>query len=579
MSTEIESSEQKIDLSKLGQFYSPIDFFDYGPSNKTPVINGLTPAEPKKSDISCSPNLIDNKTKLKVKFKNICTKVNKSFAKKNNKSYNMSRNDNNINEITTTISTLDDKNGITNVNSSMDEKSKITKLKELLMCSLCNGKIIQPKICPNCFRIACEQCVKKWFINYKNKKCFFCKNELTLEKMINIPVINNISNILNKKTIDIKNDSLVLKQLTSRLNKANKNNYNHESNRNNISSTTTRKFIQNTNNLNIRKCLKKIKHRKFPNSISESRKTNMQKNQSINYEHCPIHQDQYLFYYCINCEKSYCRTCFVFFGEEKNKHIGHTIIDYDKFQDKNNFELFRQIKYLKENNDKIKEFINKCENLKNCYNVEKIMVNKYMQSIINNYNNKIEENIKKLNELIVNYKKSIEQINKERINIKQYYLSKNNTNFTYTNFNILNEIKKMNNLEYSKEIDNYANLSPKFLFNVYHTDLKRFDILDNNFRFKAKLNNSKYNLVVLRKEKEVQVYIYYPIEKDVANKKLIFPYIYFKKKDNKWEIYELKESLVYNGHNYFIKRFNPETFCEKNSYFNIKGILYENFFM
>ena len=81
----------------------------------------------------------------------------------------MSRNDNNINEITTTISTLDDKNGLTNVNSSLDEKSKINKLKELMMCCLCSGKIVQPKICPNCFRIACEQCVKKWFINYKNK--------------------------------------------------------------------------------------------------------------------------------------------------------------------------------------------------------------------------------------------------------------------------------------------------------------------------------------------------------------------------------------------------------------------------
>ena len=53
----------------------------------------------------------------------------------------------------------------------------------------------------------------------------------------------------------------------------------------------------------------------------------------------------------------------------------------------------------------------------------------------------------------------------------------------------------------------------QFFFNVYHTDLKQFNIIDNNYKFKTKLNNSKYNLVVLKKEKEVQIYIYYPVEK------------------------------------------------------------------
>lgn len=57
-----------------------------------------------------------------------------------------------------------------------------------------------------------------------------------------------------------------------------------------------------------------------------------------------------------------------------------------------------------------------------------------------------------------------------------------------------------------------------FLFNIYHSELKHFDITDNNFRFKTKMDNSKYSLVVLRKENEIQIYIYYPTEKETQNK-------------------------------------------------------------
>ena len=109
--------------------------------------------------------------------------------------------------------------------------------------------------------------------------------------------------------------------------------------------------------------------------------------------------------------------------------------------------------------------------------------------------------------------------------------------------------------------------------------MKHFDIIGYNFRFKAKLGNSKYNLVVLKKENEIQIYIYYPTEKEPQNKKSILPFVYLKRKDHNWELFELKESLTDNGHNYFIKRFNAESFCELNSYIKIKGILYENFFI
>ena len=585
MSSEFGNNEQKIDLTNLGQFYSPITLDNYCQSQASFETNDLSHNNQKiikkKEKISCSPDIINKKT-LKVKFEKVSNRINESFGKNNyNNSYNMSRNDNNMNE-NTTNSTMDEKN----INSSIEEKSKMTKIKELMTCFLCHERVCNPRICPNCFKIACEECLKKWFNNKNNNKCFHCHHRITLEKMIFIPVINNISNILNKITLDLKNDSsLVFRQLNSKktynnLNKnrlSNKNNA--DSNRGNISCCTMGNLKQKSpnNSLDLRNCLQKTKHRKFPNSISETPFSYLSNNESIYKEHCPTHPDQLLFYYCVNCEKSYCRTCFVFFGQEKNNHIGHQILDYEKFKNKNNLELLKQTKDLKENNDKINFFINECEYLKNCYLNEKEIVNNYVKSFINSYNEKIDENIKKINDLIINYKNYNQQINQTRENIKKFYSNKN-TEIDINEMNILNDIKKTNNFLYTNDIDNFPNLSPKFVFNIYQSELKHFDIIDNNFKFKAKLGNSKYNLGVLKKENEIQIYIYYLTEKEPQNKKSILPFVYLKRKDHNWELFELKESLTYNGHNYFIKRFNAESFCELNSYIKIKGILYENFF-
>ena len=497
MSTRVANNERKIDLANLGQFYRPITFYNYCPGQASFEANDLSQNNPKVikkiENISCSPNIINNSKTIKVKFENMSNRINESFGKKNsNNSYNISRNDN-MNE-NTTISTKDDKI----INSSIEEKTKMSKIKELMTCFLCHEKVIHPKICPNCFKIACEECLKKWFINKNNNKCFFCHKNITLEKMIFIPVINNISNILNKITFDIKNDSsLVFKQLNSKktynnLNKINKNN-NVESNKNNVSCGTAGNLIKKSpnNSLDLRNCYKKVKQRKFPNSISESPFSYASKKETAYNENCQIHPDQLLFYYCVDCEKSYCRTCFVFFGQEKNNHIGHQIIDYEKFKNKNNFELMKATKDLKENNIKIDFLINQCECLKNCYLNEKEIVNNYIKSFIKNYNEKIDENIKKINDIINNYKKYIQQINKTRESIKKYYSAKNDVNQA----SLLKEIKKVNNMKYRKDIDSFGDLSPKFFFNTYLSDMMSYDIVDKDFRFKTKLGDSKYNLV------------------------------------------------------------------------------------
>lgn len=50
-----------------------------------------------------------------------------------------------------------------------------------------------------------------------------------------------------------------------------------------------------------------------------------------------------------------------------------------------------------------------------------------------------------------------------------------------------------------------------------------------------------------------------------------------RRKNKNWEFYKLDEFLTYKGNNYFIKRFSSNDFCNINSYFKIKGFLYETY--
>jgi hypothetical protein len=188
----------------------------------------------------------------------------------------------------------------------------------------------------------------------------------------------------------------------------------------------------------------------------------------------------------------------------------------------------------------------------------------------------MELNITRINELINNYKKYIEQIKGVQNDIKKYKSNEEKNNFYEVNLFI--NVTKIKNLEYSKNIDIYSNLSPILLFNIYQSELKQFDIIDLNFHFRLKLNNSKYNFALLRKENEIQIYIFYPVEQ-ILKKKLILPFVYMRKKDNNWELHELKEFLVYKGKNYFIKRFSVNNFCKVNSFIKIKAVLYESSFI
>ena len=94
-----------------------------------------------------------------------------------------------------------------------------------------------------------------------------------------------------------------------------------------------------------------------------------------------------LYYYCLDCGKAYCKTCFVFFGDEKDKHNGHSIIEYEKYKNMS-FPL------LKKNTDKLEKNIEHIFNLVSILPLEQILSMDYSEedvmyiyNFVNNNNN------------------------------------------------------------------------------------------------------------------------------------------------------------------------------------------------
>ena len=443
----------------------------------------------------------------------------------------------------------------------INNTEEINEIKESVMCYICLSKVAQPKMCPNCQKIACKECLKNWFVNKGNKNCGYCRAETTFDKMISVPILDSVANLIEK--ISVKNSQIL--QNYPQINSSIVLHKRMVLDDNNFNSNNRLSF----NDLgNIYKSGKKYK-KKENNENSED------ENKDIDY--CEKHPDQPLSYYCIDCNKAYCSTCFVFFGEEKDNHDNHQIIDYEKYKLNNISQFLKEKENLEDKSEELTAYVKRCEALKDCYNSERKLVLSYFKKIIDKYNNDIDNNIKNLDSIIKTYQNYLEQIEKCIKDIEKIYknskINKEYEELLMKKINNINDIKYYN----SKEIDTYSDLSKASDIKVYQTKLKKFEIKQKNFHYKIPLiDSNKYNLSITQKGNEVQIYIYWPEDRTGDNKFNLLPFIFIRRKNKNWEFFQLNEFLNYKGNNYYIKRFNANNFCFINSYFKIKGVLYEN---
>ena len=481
--------------------------------------------------------------------------------------------------------------------NDFEQKEIIKEIKDSVICYICLMKITAPRICPNCHKIACEKCLRNWFIEKGNNNCGYCRAILSFDKMISVPIINDVANLIDKissknstkklgtkytKSKNVKKNYKSISDISNEL--INKNNNlteiinNDNVTRNSINIDIFSKFQKKNNEIFIDKnqpLVSQSTHGPFVNMMGNE--YNISKE-----EYCPKHPDQPLFYYCVNCNLAYCRTCFVFFGEEKDKHNNHTIIEYQKYKLINIGKMKKISSTLDDKYEELDAYIKRCEALKNCYEFERQLVQKHVKELMDNFNSKMNENIQILDNIIKKYNFYLNQIEKGQNDIEKFYTKISSTQLKLYEEELIEKLSNICKIKYynSKEVDAFSDINKKICLNFYQTKLKKYEIKQNNYHFKIPLDNSKYQLAITEKGSEVQIYIYWPLDKSIDEnkkqeneKKSILPLIFIRRKNRNWEHFQLDEFLTYKGNNYYIKRFSVNNFCNINSYFKIKGLL------
>ena len=296
-------------------------------------------------------------------------------------------------------------------------------------------------------------------------------------------------------------------------------------------------------------------------------------------EYCPQHKNEILYYYCLDCGKAYCKTCFVFFGEEKDKHIGHSIIEYEKYKNMSLPLLRKHTEKLDNNIKHVEDYIQKCISIKNSYEYERKFGNKFLKKIQEEYNKLIDGIIQTVDDQINKLKEYINEYNKYKKEVEHFYDSFKNKNNNHNDKSAESLIIKLTTINQKKffhrrDIEKLIDLSKCINFKTYQSKFGQFNH-ENMFLSKGlKLGNSPYELVIDNSQRnEVQVSLILPKEKNSNINHNFQAFIYIKKKGDNIQTYLLDE-IKEDQNCFYLKRKIPSNFFDE-SLFKIKGVLYD----
>ena len=312
----------------------------------------------------------------------------------------------------------------------------------------------------------------------------------------------------------------------------------------------------------------------FNNKNAEEEKNNSDKDF---LEYCSEHPNEILYYYCLDCGKAYCKTCFVFFGEEKDKHVGHSIIEYEKYKNMS-FPLLKKNKEkLDKNISHVEENIKRCLAYKNIYEHEREVGNKFILKLQNEFNKHIDNIIDTIEKQISQLKGYINEYNKYKNEVEEFYdLMKNKKgNSDKSCESIIIKLTNINQQKFfsSKDIKKLNELSKEIFVNTYQSKFGEFNH-DSMFLKKGlKLGNSNYEIVIDNKQRnEVHICLLIPKERN-SIKHNFQALAFIKKKGECIQSYDLDEYKEDNNYIYLRKKIPWDFFGQ--SIFEIKGILFD----
>ena len=297
-------------------------------------------------------------------------------------------------------------------------------------------------------------------------------------------------------------------------------------------------------------------------------------------EYCPEHKNEMLYYYCLDCGKAYCKTCFVFFGEEKDKHIGHSIIEYEKYKNMSFPLLKKNTDKLENNIEHVNENIGRCLSYKQVYEHERRIGNKLIDNLKLEFNKQIDGIINLIDIQIDKLKDYINEYNKYKKEVEDFYdlLKHKNNNSDKSCESLIIKLTKINQHKFfsSKDIDKFIDLSKNIYLNTYQSKIGEFNH-ENIFLSKGlKMGSTPYEIVIDNKQRnEVQISLLMPKEKTPINHNFQ-AFCFIKKKGEGIQSYDLDEYKEDENFYYLKKKIPWDYFGQ--SIFKIKGILYDFYF-
>ena len=304
-------------------------------------------------------------------------------------------------------------------------------------------------------------------------------------------------------------------------------------------------------------------------------------------EFCPNHPNDKLFYYCLDCNRGYCQTCFVFFGEEKDRHVSHNIIEYEQYKNMNfsTLKLYEDKMNLFIN--KINENIKRCNSFKNCYENERVQGNKLIDNLKKDFNRQIDTNLHAIDEEISKLKKFKENYEKYKMELNKYYTESSNKNNINTNIyanqkmsqNLINKLSSLTSkkLYSSKELEKLIDLSRGMQMRTYLSKLGEFNHETIFLSKSLKMGDSPYELIIDNKQRnEVNVKLVIPKNK-IKFGHNFSAFVFIRKKGCEAKTYELEEGKEDDNYFYYNRKIPWDYFGE--SIFKIRGILYDYYFL
>ena len=363
-----------------------------------------------------------------------------------------------------------------------DENRKI-EIKDALTCFICTAKVLDPMMCPQCKKLVCTKCIKKWYIDQQHQKCPYCQVPSSFNQMITLPFMNQLSeyfikeiekkeNMADKTYIFSKSKNLNINQIIDEDDdNDNKNNINEDDNNDEGFLSKTHlfpnKFQMNNNNNNENMEMSSIKIK--DDFIIERKKKDL----------CPKHRNEIIEYYCVNCNTKHCSKCLLIMSNESKLHQGHKIID---IVGKNKYNLDNINHDIKTLSDTIKDLTQYKINIEiDSKLVEKKedfykkMVDEFQKKILSKTmrkstslsvdNQSIEKQLKLIENIKNNNKDAIINFveRDDKIGLEEYHQR-------------IKDYKDINKYKHDDQYEIFIKPSLKFL----ETDFNVVDIMENN---------------------------------------------------------------------------------------------------